>query len=351
MVPILILGALTYLIGITRNATLCVAGACICVFALCLYKYSQFFIYDVVGASQLMDAKEIGEFLKMILPATPPLAISFFTFEFVHYLMEVRRGNAPVRNVFDYLQFTIFFPSLVSGPIKRYQQFIPELHRGVKEVSSIDVMKGLLQVTSGYFQKTILADNLAIYIDYTGGLFQSLSLPERWIFLVALALRIYFDFNGYSEIAIGLAKMLGIQLPPNFNRPYLALSIQNFWERWHISLSSWIRDYIYIPLGGGQHGHLRRVLNGLIAFGLCGLWHGAAWNFVIWGIYHGAGLAICTSYRSLPVVRNLAPVLERTPFLSWLLTFLFVAFGWLLFFYPLHTAIKMFCMLFGGRLE
>src|SRR5258708_40230101 len=132
--------------------------------------------------------------------------------------------------------------------------------------------------------------------------------------------------------------MMGIRLPPNFNWPYLATSIQTFWQRWHISLSSWIRDYVYIPLGGSRHGYVRRILNGLVAFVLCGLWHGAAWNFVIWGLYHGLGLGVCASYRRLPygIGITLEKVFSRVRPISWIITQSFVWFGWLLFFFPME---------------
>jgi alginate O-acetyltransferase complex protein AlgI len=163
------------------------------------------------------------------------------------------------------------------------------------------------------------------------------------LFLLALAARIVFDFSGYSDIAIGLARMAGVRLPENFNWPYLATSLQDFWQRWHISLSSWIRDYVYIPLGGSRHGQFRRVANGLIAFGLCGAWHGAAWHFVLWGLWHGFGLAINATYRSAlgPVGTALGRIFDRLPALGWVLTFPFVAFGWLLFFYEPARAWAM----------
>ncbi len=149
-------------------------------------------------------------------------------------------------------------------------------------------------------------------------------------------------------MAIGLAQMMGIKLPPNFNWPYLAKNIQDFWQRWHISLSSWIRDYVYIPLGGNKLGNVRRIANGLIAFALCGLWHGAAWNFIVWGLYHGVGLAICSSYRQTlgPIGHAIGKVFDRVPLASRAVTLLYVSIGWLLFFYPLSKALEMTRLLF-----
>jgi alginate O-acetyltransferase complex protein AlgI len=163
-----------------------------------------------------------------------------------------------------------------------------------------------------------------------------------------LALRIYLDFSGYSDMAIGYARMMGVRLPENFNWPYISHSIDEFWRRWHISLSSWIRDYVYIPLGGSRHGMARKIANGLIAFAICGLWHGANWNFLVWGLYHGAGLAICANYDRLGAPgRAVAAVFRRAPQLGMVVTFLFVAFGWLFFFYPVWEATRMLSLLVG----
>lgn len=204
---------------------------------------------------------------------------------------------------------------------------------------------GLLRVASGLVKK-LVADNLTLWIDHHAGRFETLDLASRWLFLILLALRIYLDFSGYSDLAIGYARMMGVRLPENFNWPYLARSIDDFWRRWHISLSSWIRDYFYIPLGGSRHGLPRKVANGLIAFAVCGLWHGAAWNFALWGLYHGAGLAVSSSYaRSRPGAVVEAGI-ARVPGLSMALTFLFVALGWLLFFYPADVAWRMTVLLF-----
>ena len=155
------------------------------------------------------------------------------------------------------------------------------------------------------------------------------------------------DFSGYSDIAIGFGRMLGVRLPENFNWPYLARNLQEFWQRWHISLSLWIRDYIYIPLGGNRHGISRQLLNGLIAFGLCGLWHGAAWNFVLWGIYHGVGLSVCATFRKIPYLgRGLAQIFDKEPATAFVLTQLYTWIGWLFFFYPAAEAWRMVQLLF-----
>jgi alginate O-acetyltransferase complex protein AlgI len=211
-----------------------------------------------------------------------------------------------------------------------------------------DVGEGMKRIGIGFAKKVLVADNLTLYIEIYQPQFATLDLLHRWVVLAAIAMRILMDFAGYSDIAIGFARLLGIKLPENFNWPYLAHNIQDFWQRWHISLSSWIRDYVYIPLGGNRHGPVRRILNGLFAFALCGLWHGPAWHFVIWGIYHGVGLALCATYRNIPVIGPaIARVFEREPMIGLGLTQLYAWLGWLVFFYPVPEALQMARQLFG----
>jgi alginate O-acetyltransferase complex protein AlgI len=210
------------------------------------------------------------------------------------------------------------------------------------------VAAGLVRVGLGLFKKVIIADYLTGDLEFWHRFYGQLSLLSRWEFVIAIGFRILLDFSGYSDIAIGLAQMMGIALPENFRWPYLATSVAEFWRRWHISLSSWIRDYVYIPLGGSRRGVARRMLNGLIAFGLVGLWHGPAWNFVLWGVYHGVGLAVCSNYAAVLGApgRGLAAVFARWPLLGWALTMIFVFAGWVLFFYPLDEALHLLKLLF-----
>jgi alginate O-acetyltransferase complex protein AlgI len=346
VIPIIVLAALTYLIALTRRSVLCSLGIAMCAVALIFYKYTHFLSIQVVSLASPSAGAAIQSSLATMLPAAPPLGISFFAFEFVHYLFEVRRGGAPITNPLHFAAFSVFWPSLVAGPIKRYQQFVPQLAKGACP-SSPDVTIGLMRIASGLLKKG-MADNLTIWIDYQANQFALLDLQWRWLFFVLLALRIYFDFSGYSDMAIGFARMMGIRLPENFNWPYISASITEFWQRWHISLSSWIRDYIYIPIGGSRHGVPRKIANGLIAFAICGLWHGADWNFLAWGIYHGLGLAINGNYErygGLPG-RAVAGLMGRVRPLSMVMTFLFVGFGWLMFFYPLPRALHMARLLF-----
>ncbi len=342
VVPIVLLGLVTYACGLSRRRWLCHLAIVLCVLALCFYKYAAFLSGQVLGLLQAgwgaAAQAETGKWL----PGAPPLGISFFVFEFVHYLVEVGRGHEPLRRPLGFALFTIYFPSLVAGPIKRYQDFSAALAEGTAGVGTSDVARGLQRVAGGLFKKLVLADNLNLALNYYEASFASLSAGASWLFLGGLGARILLDFSGYSDIAIGLARMMGIRLPENFNYPYLATSLQDFWQRWHISLSSWIRDYVYIPLGGSRHGVPRRIANALVAFGLCGLWHGAAWHFVLWGLWHGAGLVVNATYPSIPGLGpRLQALFRRWPPAGWLLTLGFVMFGWLPFFYPPALAWPM----------
>jgi alginate O-acetyltransferase complex protein AlgI len=348
VVPVAVLALATYWAGRSGRRGWCLGVIVLCALALGFYKYSIFFSREILTLFDRQFAERAATFLQHTLPAAPPLAISFFTFEFVHYLSDVRKDRLRITSPVDFALFTVFFPSLVAGPIKRCGDFLPALHRGVSAVCLHDVAAGLARVGLGYFKKVGISDNLAPYIAYHVPRFFELPLGTRWLVFSAIAFRILLDFSGYSDIAIGLARMFGISLPENFRWPYLARNIQEFWQRWHISLSTWIRDYLYIPLGGSRLGVPRQVLNGFIVFALCGLWHGAAWNFILWGIYHGAGLAICGNYRL--ILGRSGAVLGRGfayfPPLPWALTTLYVWLGWLLFFYPWPQAWKMAGALF-----
>jgi alginate O-acetyltransferase complex protein AlgI len=349
VIPIAAIGVATYLAALTRRRLACVAGIIMCAAALGFYKYAVFFCTEVAGAWFPEVAAALEKQVRSALPGAAPLAISFFAFEFIHYLVEIWRGKEPIRRPDDFVLFAIHFPSLVAGPIKRYQDYVPGLHAGLAGVTVDDVAAGAQRIALGLVKKIVLADNLTLAINYYGDRFASLSAGEAWLFLAALAVRILLDFSGYTDMAIGLSRLLGIRLPENFNWPYLAVSLQDFWQRWHISLSSWIRDYVYIPLGGNRHGLVRQVANGLLVFALCGLWHGPAWHFVLWGLWHGVGLVINHSYATVlgPLGRGLAALFTRWPVLGWALTLFHVTFGWLLFFYEPLRAWAMAAKLLG----
>ncbi|MCB1103234.1 MAG: MBOAT family protein [Opitutaceae bacterium] len=349
VIPIFLLGLLTYGAALSRSRLACSAMITLCAAALLFYKYTHFISIELLGwiNSPWADALRIST--EQLLPAAPPLAISFFVFEFVHYLVEVRRGEKPIKSPLSFALFALHFPSLVAGPIKRYQSYVEELDHGVKSVTVDDVAAGIQRFAWGVVKKIVIADNLTLMLGYHESQFEVLSPFQSWLFLAGLSARILLDFSGYTDMALGLSRMMGIKLPENFNWPYLACNSRDFWQRWHMSLSSWIRDYIYIPLGGNRRGPLRRMLYALFAFALCGLWHGPAWHFVLWGLWHGCGLLISSSYPTLmgPLGRKLATVFQAAPVLGWALTLLHVSFGWLLFFYDPSRAWNMALQLIG----
>jgi alginate O-acetyltransferase complex protein AlgI len=352
VLPILVLALITYLAGLSRHRWALIGAMILSVLALIFYKYTHWLTLELLASVNPAWGQRLHDVARSAQPATPPLAVSFFTFEFVHYLYDVLKGEPSIRSPAKFAAFTFFFPSLVAGPIKRYQPFLASLDAGLARVEVHDVKAGALRVATGFVKKVVLADNLTAAIAYWQPHFAELPLAARWLFCAALGLRILLDFSGYSDMAIGLAQMAGIRVPENFNWPYAATHLADFWQRWHISLSSWIRDYVYIPLGGNRHGLARKVANGWIAFGLCGLWHGAAWNFVFWGLYHGAGLAVSGTYRTLLGApgRALGAVFDRVPLLSWAVTMFFVFVGWLYFFYPMPAATTMLRLLFTPSL-
>jgi alginate O-acetyltransferase complex protein AlgI len=372
VVPTAILAIVTYLAGRSERHEIVVAAIVVCAASLIFYKYTVFLVSSVLapimpGAGMILSAAS-----QSVLPATIPLGISFFTFEFVHYLTDVRLGGRPIRSLREFLAFSLFWPTMVAGPIKRYQQFIPALHIGLSRPTPTDAMNGLIRIAVGFVKKWA-ADNLTGWIEYSEPQFAAHTVGWRWLFLAALAFRILLDFSGYSDMAIGYARLMGIVVPENFNWPYLARSPIEFWQRWHISLSLWIRDYIYIPLGGSRRGVPRRVANAFIAMAICGLWHGPSWHFVVWGIYHGLGLSFAALLQ-----RAVKPVFVAVPaasvgvsgaaaiaangaalmsvlalgravstLIGWGCTMIFVGVGWLLFFYPVDKAVRMAMQLLG----
>lgn len=348
LVPMASLAVLAYCVALWGNTIAIQLAIAVCVAALLFYKYTLFLAEQVLALLPSIWSDQLLAPLAAEGGIVAPLAISFFTFELVHYLYDIHRGREPVRNPLDFAIFIFFFPSFAAGPIKRYEQFVPALEHGLSSVSIADVQAGLMRVGVGFFKKVVIADNLSPAIDFWDDRFADLATMDRWLVFAAIAARILLDFSGYSDIAIGLARMMGIRLPENFNWPYLATSLQDFWRRWHISLSSWIRDYVYIPLGGSRRSLPRTMLNGLIAFALCGLWHGPAWHFILWGLYHGAGLVVSANYPRLPGRSGLwlQTAMRRLPWLGRGLTLAFVSVGWLYFFYPVDEASSMLILLF-----
>lgn len=345
------LGVVTYLAGRSGRRRDVAIAIGLCAAALIFFKYTLFLFGNLVAVVPFLAVFPVSEWA----PTIAPLAISFFVFEFVHYVVDVRRGHAAIRSPLEFLVFAVFFPTLVAGPIKRYEQFVPALKEGVASARffSADTQVGFLRVLAG-FAKKFVADGLTVYVNGMSPAFEQQLLADRWLVFVALAFRIYFDFSGYSDIAIGVSRMMGIRIAENFNWPYLATGARDFWRRWHISLSTWIRDYIYIPMGGRRLHPALHALNLVAVFVICGLWHGAAWNFVLWGLYHGCGLVVQHVAHTLraqfvPAFADGLPAMAARgagALGGWALTTFFVWSGWLLFFYPAARALAMFKALF-----
>ncbi|MBI1274563.1 MBOAT family protein [bacterium] len=289
---------------------------------LLYYKYLLFFsdgfnrLLQLVGNDWRIPAFHIAL----------PIAISFIVFEKITYLVDVYRGKSlPETRFHLYLTYVLLFPKLLAGPIIKYHEIEPQLHAPRGGSRTQDVVTGFKRFTLGLIKKLLLADALAGMVD------QIFAMPAdhvgaslAWLAVVGFALQIYLDFSSYSDMAIGLARMYGFRLRENFNYPYISRNFTEFWRRWHISLSTWIREYLYIPLGGNRHGDTRMYANLCICFTLSGLWHGANWTFLAWGIFHGLFLVL----DKLGWVR----ISQKFPsFVNIAITFLFICIGWALF--------------------
>jgi alginate O-acetyltransferase complex protein AlgI len=275
-----------------------------------------------------------------------PLGISFFTFEFLHYAWDRYRNKTETGSVGEYMAFILFFPTMVAGPIKRYQDFLPKL-RSIPAEWVVDVQRGFTRILAGLAKKFAIADLLTAYTNHLN--VTDISHAHRaalLAWLLAYGIKIYTDFSAYSDIAIGSARLFGIKIPENFDWPYCYTNITEFWRHWHISLSSWLMDYVYIPLGGSRAPIPRIYMNLLVTMFISGLWHGAGLNFVVWGLLHGAMLAIHRLWRHRSRAMPSAQFPARA--FSWLLTFVSVNLAWAFFCMDIHTALYFFRRLVGG---
>ncbi|MCG8580933.1 MAG: MBOAT family protein [Bacteroidales bacterium] len=258
---------------------------------------------------------------------TLPVGISFFTFQTISYSIDVyRRELTPVKNIVDFGFYVSFFPQLIAGPIVRAKQFIPQIYKRLI-LSEKWIWWAALLITGGLLKKMVISDFLSV--NFVDRIFEhpiSYSGFEIVTAIYAYTLQIYCDFSGYTDIALGVALLLGFRLPKNFNHPYKATSLIDFWRRWHISLSSWLRDYLYIPLGGNRRGRIRTLFNLMITMFLGGLWHGAALKFIIWGTLHGLGLIVNHTFNR--IIKRTNKVLR---FIGWFITFNFVVITWIIF--------------------
>jgi alginate O-acetyltransferase complex protein AlgI len=304
---------------------------------LVIVKYSGFAVQNFNALLQPLTS------VHFVVPAfVLPLGISFIVFEKITYLVDLKRGIArPARSFLDYLNFVFLFPKLLAGPIIKYHEIAAQLRRPSHRFE--DFRDGAVRFATGLAKKVLVANQLAIVVDPIFSLPTSeLDPVTAWLGLIAFTLQIYFDFSGYSDIAIGLARMLGFRLRENFNQPYLATSVTDFWRRWHISLSTWIKEYLYIPLGGNRVSTVRSYVNLCICFVLSGLWHGASWNFVIWGSLHGVAMVVDRAFwlrfqQGLPRILNIG------------ITFAYIALTWVFFRCDTFGHALKFLGALGGR--
>ncbi len=266
---------------------------------LCVFKYAGFFVETINGISGAnIPVPQI-----ML-----PIGISFFTFQALSYVIDVYRGNVKAQTNFaKILLYISFFPQLIAGPIVKYKDIVEEIDN--RRVSISQIAPGLRRFIAGLGKKVIIANTMAYCADaiFAQDL-ANINILGAWIGAVAYVMQIYFDFSGYSDMAIGMGKMFGFHFKENFNFPYVSLNIQDFWRRWHISLSSWFKEYVYIPLGGNRKGKARTIINKIIVFFLTGLWHGANWTFVVWGLYHGA---LSFLEEGVPAIKKLPRIIAH----------------------------------------
>ncbi len=344
------IGVVFALVKGVRRSTWVFAGALgVTIGVLVVYKYGHLLGATLASMAASLHAGPVPDFPRLVLP----LAISFFTFEFVHYVVDARKGTLPEHGLGEFLAFALFFPTMVAGPIKRFQDFQPQI--ATSSARAADINDGVTRIVVGLAKKIVIADTLT---PLTTALLSDAGVREASpaqlvVALIAFAFKIYMDFSGYSDIAIGSARLFGIHVPENFSWPYLRRNIAQFWRHWHMSLTSWITDYVYKPLGGNRRGLALTAVNAIAAMAVSGLWHGAQWHFLVWGLYHGILLALFRVWDTLmrgPLLERM-PVLRDGPFAraagrvgalaSWAATFALVTVGWGLFVMPVGRFATM----------
>jgi len=282
-----------------------------------IFKYFDFFVTSATGAANALFGADLHPHL---LALVLPLGISFFTFEFIHYLVDIYRGDVPVHSFTKFHVFAAFFPTQIAGPIKRFQQFVPSLD-SIGRFDAPLAREGLWLIGRGLVKKVLLGDRLAPWVNdgIRAAADGAIGTTDAWITMLAFALQVYFDFSGYTDIARGSAALFGFRIPINFDMPYLATSLADFWRRWHLSLSTWLRDYVYFPLGGSRRPVPVVMLNLLITMVVAGLWHGAAWHYAAFGAMWGVGLGVQHFLRS----RIALPQNAALSIGGWIFTMLF----------------------------
>lgn len=308
----------------TRAKALMIFGVVGNLGALAYFKYAHFIVQNI------NDIAATDFTLGVIIL---PLAISFFTFQQITFLVDAYRGETREYNFLHYCLFVTFFPQLIAGPIVHHKDMLPQFEKAETFSPRLENLSvgGTIFIV-GLFKKAVLADGIAVYATPVFGAADSGVAPDfflAWSGALAYTFQLYFDFSGYSDMAIGAARLFGVKLPLNFNSPYKALNISDFWRRWHMTLSRFLRDYLYISLGGNRRGQIRRYRNLMITMILGGLWHGAGWTFVIWGTLHGVYLVVQHGWTRLIAVKLHANVIHKI--LGWMVTFLAVVVGWVFF--------------------
>jgi alginate O-acetyltransferase complex protein AlgI len=290
---------------------------------LVYFKYSNFFIENVNAVLSLLGSEQHIHWTKLVLP----IGISFYTFETITYVVDVyRKVHKPLDNFWSYQLYIIFFPKLIAGPIIRYHDLADQIDDRTPHETIDNMLTGFYRFAIGLAKKVLIANQMGLYADGVFSMhYADLGTYTAWMGILAYTFQIYFDFSGYSDMAIGIAKMVGFRFPENFNNPYISQSITEFWRRWHITLGAWMRNYLYIPLGGNRVATQRRLFFNLwIVFLASGLWHGASWSFILWGAYHGILLVLERVF--------LLKVYEKIgKFPSMFITFFLVVMGWIFF--------------------
>ena len=296
------------------------ASVCVSLLLLATFKYANFALANLNSILGQIGAPSLGLALHLVLP----VGISFYTFQSIGYVVDVYRRQIPAqRSLLDYALYVTFFPQLVAGPIERAGHMLPQF--AGKRCFEPDLWRSALGLMLwGFFKKVVIADSIAVIANKIFALSEP-SFPVLWAGVLAFTVQIYADFSAYTDIARGTARLFGFELMRNFCHPYLATSPADFWRRWHISLSTWMRDYIYIPLGGGRRGTARNSFNLMATFVISGLWHGASWNFVFWGAYWGLLILLQRLFEAIGLGKRIPWIAKVAG------TFLFTAVGWLMF--------------------
>ena len=299
------------------------------------FKYTDFFIINI----NRVFHSEIALFQLAL-----PLAISFYTFQQIAYLVDSYRGETKEYDFLHYALFVTFFPQLIAGPIVHHAEMMPQFAKLKNKVKNYyNIALGLFIFSMGLFKKVVIADTFAVWATQGFDVAKTLNMLEAWVTSLSYTFQLYFDFSGYTDMAIGIALLFNIKIPKNFFSPYKATSIQDFWRRWHITLSRFLKDYIYIPLGGNRKGEVRTYANLFTTFLLGGIWHGAGWTFVLWGMLHGLALIIHRIWQKLGFKIHI--------FLAWFITFNFINIAWIFFrANTFESALKVLKGMFFGEL-